>query len=576
ARGPHAHHPRGPRTALAMGQRWRASAASPHRCGCLAGTFLTVVGLLASLGGVGPLAAGAADGWWPPRWPDWAAAAQGAAGAAADAWAAGAPGPTAQPGPPRDRAGAAGAGWSESYDFPRGRADPWLEEGRRRWGGLDRLADWYLDDYARDPGGVGVGDQLDGQPRGLDLSLVGVAVAVLAICAWPRGPTDGGAFAAQGGAPCQAPEGRAAPWQWGGCGGAGTEPALGQGGPAPGLFGAALGAAQAAPWHVGPAAGAAAPPPFPGGQGVAPQAAPWQWGAPRADAAPPLFGLSGWSQAPGAAGAVPMDTSGSAPEPDAYASFGPQMRRWSSALLVQLHQHVLSHLLQRLDMSDLEWQQALAAQGWRLSADSQSGCGLAQFTQGRVLSVFSPNLPAPFCADARAQQMWRERQELESYLRPPMFDAAHQRQHVLERLREWNRRGIAAAMRSDDWRPELQLPTDAHILEALVINLLNSTTRDFSNRYLSLDRSRPPPCAVHCGQYPPAYLRQVADQSAPVPAPHYEVVVGTAVWRLQRSKYNLTEALGLLLSALKQHPQLHAEFPQFLTGAVDAAAFPCP
>jgi hypothetical protein len=205
--------------------------------------------------------------------------------------------------------------------------------------------------------------------------------------------------------------------------------------------------------------------------------------------------------------------------------------------------------------------------------------GLSQFGVN-IVSVFNNNLPIPLCSEPEAVQKWKDRQDLEEFFRHPLFDPIATRQHVLGRLQDWSQRGIAASMRAN-YHPSSHMPSDAHILENLVIKLLHRQTRDFTNRYLALHGSLVPPCTQHDGQYPPAFLRQVADQRLhPRPEPHYEVVVGTGsssrVWKLQHTSFNLAEALGLFLFVIRQNPQCYAEFPRSFTEAVDAAASPNP
>merc|ERR1712048_309691 len=152
------------------------------------------------------------------------------------------------------------------------------------------------------------------------------------------------------------------------------------------------------------------------------------------------------------------------------------------------------------------------------------------------------------------------------------FEPAAQRQYVLQRLREWHQRGFPSAMQYD-WRPNEAMPTDAHILENLLIKFLNCSL-DFANCFLS-GGAGAPPRLMHLNQPHMAFLRNTMDQKFhPQPAPHYEVVIATKVWRLRPGITNIPEALGLLLLSLRRHSCSYGSFPQALREAVEAAEAP--
>merc|ERR1719460_2138609 len=83
-----------------------------------------------------------------------------------------------------------------------------------------------------------------------------------------------------------------------------------------------------------------------------------------------------------------------------------------------------------------------------------------------------------------------------------------------------------------------------------------------------------PPLAKHLGQSPVAYLRQVTDQTVtPKPAPHYEVLTLTKVWKLRPGNRNLFEALALLIHTLRRHhSRSFQSFPASLRNAVEPSA----
>merc|ERR1719296_285671 len=221
--------------------------------------------------------------------------------------------------------------------------------------------------------------------------------------------------------------------------------------------------------------------------------------------------------------------------------------------------------MRQLEQSDQIWQQVLAPRGWRLTTEAPrfQGCGNAQ-----EISVFDRHLPQPWSGDAGAVELWSHRQRLESYLMHPSFEPA-QRQAVVERLREWRARGVAQSVGSD-YRANALAPTDAHILENLLVKMLNGHI-DFANCFMASGHS--PPCGKHLGQPAAAYLRQVTDQSAlPRPTPHYEVVTMQGkTWKIRPGHLSLLEAMALLLHALRRHSRSYHIFPQVLRTALEGA-----
>merc|ERR1712061_170358 len=97
------------------------------------------------------------------------------------------------------------------------------------------------------------------------------------------------------------------------------------------------------------------------------------------------------------------------------------------------------------------------------------------------------------------------------YLKHPNFEPAVQRPYVLNRIREWHQRGLANTV-CHSLRPGDVLPTDAHILENLILRFL-SYHLDFCNCFMALGQNTPV-ASMQCGQHTSMYLRQVADQSA--------------------------------------------------------------
>lgn len=252
---------------------------------------------------------------------------------------------------------------------------------------------------------------------------------------------------------------------------------------------------------------------------------------------------------------------------ESYVSFGSELQQWVPRLTNILDKQIIEPLLQELDDSDRMWQQALQQRNWRLTAEAprQTYPGMGPPIQ--EVSVFDRFLPQELLQiNPMASDLWSRRQKLESYLIHPTF-GPEQRQYVLQRLREWRDRGLANAMRAD-YRQHDMLPTDAHILENLLVKMLN-ITMEFDKCFLATQQA--PPLGKHLGQSPVAYLRQVTDQTVtPKSPPHYEVLTLTKVWKLRPGNRNLIEALALLMHMLRRHhSRSFQSFPTSLRNAVE-------
>jgi hypothetical protein len=251
---------------------------------------------------------------------------------------------------------------------------------------------------------------------------------------------------------------------------------------------------------------------------------------------------------------------------ETYASFGADLQHWVPRLTQIIDKLILFPLIQALDNSDRVWQQALAARGWRLTTEAPRQTYPGMGPQVQEVSVFDRFLPQALAMFPAAAEEWKSRQQLESYLVHPGF-SPDQRPYVLERLRDWRNRGIQNSMRFDA-RAHEHLPTDAHILENLVIKFLNANM-EFDKCFLATPHA--PPLAKHMNQSPVAYLRQVTEQNiSPKPPPHYEVFTLTKVWKLRPGNTNIFEAVALLIHALKRHhSRSHQSFPQQLRSAIE-------
>jgi len=252
---------------------------------------------------------------------------------------------------------------------------------------------------------------------------------------------------------------------------------------------------------------------------------------------------------------------------ESYVSFGSELQQWVPRLINILDKQIIEPLMQQLEDSDKLWQQVLAPRGWRLTAEAPRQTYPGMGPQIQEVSVFDRYLPQQLLViDPGAADLWSQRQKLESYLVHPSF-SPEQRPYVLSRLREWRDRGLASSMRAES-RLHEQLPTDAHILENLIVKMLN-ISMEFDKCFLATQHA--PPLGKHLGQSPVGFLRQVTDQTmTPKPPPHYEVHTLTKVWKLRPGNRNLVEALALLIHTLKRHhSRSYQSFPAPLRNAVD-------
>lgn len=456
--------------------------------------------------------------------------------------------------------------------------------------------------YTAGTAGFGSSQTLQDQGRfaGMDFSLVFLCLVVFGCCVVPAVSRAVSAVPPGGAA-----KPMATPWSGGqaaaaapsatnpfGADGGARRPLIdvkpgelrGTGGGVGHLFGGAGGFGAGAGWTQGnwsqvPPASSSSSAPW-GGSGLAAPAAPlapapaapkMSWRLPGFGAGAPLGG----STLGAAIGALTGQNShgpGVLPSEvevtETYAAFGVELQAWTPAVAAFIDREVIEALLRGLDESDQLWNSALARSGWRLTTEAPrlQGYGLGASTQ--EVSVFDKHLPPPFCNDPRAVDLWGQRQKLESYLVHPCFEPA-QRQFVLERLREWRHRGLASAMRYE-LRPSDFMPTDAHILENLVVKMLNLNL-DFASCFLASGHSSPQ--TKHLGQTPAAYMRVVTDQSAvPRPAPHYEVVTMQKTWKLRPGNANILEALALMLHALRRDSRSYQSFPQAIRTAFENAS----
>lgn len=472
---------------------------------------------------------------------------------------------------------------------------------------LDEDLDWHSS-FASSYGSPGFGGGADSKPGhpppppglGLDFSLMTIVIALVACCLLPSifrltsGPGAWSPAAAPWGGPSQSqgPGGPGPPLRQSNSAGNPFAPDMLSGGrgclvdvkpgdlrgagTGSGAFygGSGVGAGANWNWQGGPCSTALFP-----NAGITPQD--WQQGA----ANPPggfistlgsslgsTFG-SAFSAAFGALGGHHRGVLPSEAEvTETYAAFGVEMQAWAPALAAFLDNEITA-LIRALDESDLQWQQALAPRGWRLTAEAPRIQGYALGPSTQDLSVFDRFLPRPWCDEPMAVEKWNQRQKLESYLVHPSFEPA-QRQYVLERLREWRQRGLASGMRCE-YRPNDLMPTDAHILENLIVKSLDNSL-DFADCFLSSGHS--PPQAKLRGEPATAYLRQVTDQNtSPKAAPHYEVVTMQKTWRIRAGNANILEALALFLHALRRHgTRSYQSFPQTLRVAFEGAASGAP
>lgn len=430
---------------------------------------------------------------------------------------------------------------------------------------------------------------------GIDSTLLALFISVVALCLWPQirgqkppGGTAPWAAAVSGGRP----DGRQALYGM---------PDFGPGGPrtvvdvrpgeltgslcggATGLFGAQApvgGAWPPAPtptttnsWNTPVPRPGFAPPGTPGAPGTAPVPGVQGIGGLVNAAGAWLSGLGGSRRGAG----LPTD----AEVQETYQTFSVELPQWSAGLSTLIEHQLLGPLLKQLEESDQEWTKAMQTLGYRLSMDAPRVFGWPHGVgaEGKELSVHETNLPEELAGQPGATHKWQRRQLLETCLKHPSFEPA-QRQHVLERLCQWRHVGLARSLQGlrcgleSSNQGEGALPTDAHILENLVVKMLQQTPGlDFASRFWTSAGSNGPPGGSrgYDGQPLVAWLRQVTDQEStwPRPAPHYEVVTPTKTWKLRPSPLNILEALALLLHELRKCPRSYQLFNDDLRKVVE-------
>lgn len=533
------------------------------KCWCLVGTFILAVGLYSVLGGgslFGGLTNPLAD--LPSRRSPPAVLVS--------------PAPSTSPGPSSD------FGYDDESEFRDHVSRQWtMDDGRSR-----QPHPW------EEPSHLGTDYTL----MSIVVAVIFVAIAVIRSCLAPAQnlwSQPGGAYAPWGAGGSPGMYGQtAAPGTLFGRRYIDVKPGELRGGAAGGLFGSSWmdqGAGMAGgsmDWARGPQQAAGGWPPLAqqgpgagmGGSWCSPVPSPYS-----------NIGPSGLPGAPGGAGGWPgvggypnfglgngMGGSNLPSEPevaDTYVSFGNELQRWVQSLNQIIDKQVIESLIQELDESDKFWTQNLAAMGWKLTFEAPAYPGMGPQAQSEMeVSVFNTYLPPQLLqlGGPQSGELWRKRQLLESYLVHPDFPPA-QRQFVLTRLREWRDRGLANSIRAE-WRYQDQLPTDAHILENIIIKMLN-ITMEFDKCFRTSAPNQPP-VGKHLGQSPVAYLRQVTDQTVtPKPPPHYEVWTLTRVWKLRPGGRNLFEALAILITTLKRHgdpgQRSFQSFPPVIRNAIE-------
>jgi len=268
-------------------------------------------------------------------------------------------------------------------------------------------------------------------------------------------------------------------------------------------------------------------------------------------------------------------------------NFAPDLPQLSTALAAFVQQGCVEPLMRELQASDEYLIRGLQEHGMNLSFHlprSQVSGFFGGQPAVRELSIFAKDLPAPLCTYPDAVNLWAQRQRLEGFLHHPHFDRTTSRQHVVERLREWHQRGLANGMRMYGSGQNELMPSDPHVLENLVMRMLEDTFPDFLRLYMSSDGRFPPLLSGQQGQQPPAaWIRQVTQQHgssstaatrfigrAALPPPHYEVVTPLRTWRLRAGNLNLLEALALLMKILKtNNSAAFSAFPMQLRAAVE-------
>lgn len=225
---------------------------------------------------------------------------------------------------------------------------------------------------------------------------------------------------------------------------------------------------------------------------------------------------------------------------------------------------------------DKQWSEQLRSHGFTLSFEA-SRVGMQMLGDSKEVSVHDAHLPHPLSQDPNARRLWERRQQLETFLKHPSF-SPNQRQYVLQRLFDWSQRGISKGVRAPGaygqnmvQQSSPDLPTDIHILENLVIKMMCQDV-DFENCFWCASRHGTPR-AKHMELPHLAWLRQVTDQNCfPKPAPHYEVVTQTKVWKLRPGPLNILEALAIFIREMKNSPRAYNHFNQQLRHAVESVS----
>mmetsp|Transcript_70976 Transcript_70976/g.197174 ORF Transcript_70976/g.197174 Transcript_70976/m.197174 type:complete len:517 (-) Transcript_70976:65-1615(-) len=252
-----------------------------------------------------------------------------------------------------------------------------------------------------------------------------------------------------------------------------------------------------------------------------------------------------------------------------------ELPRWSAALGAFVSQQIVQPLLWELSTSDQRLAEGFQQMGWRLTLDAPR-TSYAWRMMSQEVNIFDANLPQPFCQNAAAARAWEQRQRLETYLQHPSFDRLAQRGYVLSRLGEWRNQGLLNGMqRYGRSEGGASMPTDAHILEHLVLQMVQESLPEFRACFIAL-LGHPAPTSLHLGQASQAWLRQVTNQNVWYwkRPPHYEVVTPLRTWKLRPGNRNILEALALLLHVLRtsRSSRSYYSFPVGLRAALERAS----
>ncbi|CEL94584.1 unnamed protein product [Vitrella brassicaformis CCMP3155] len=292
------------------------------------------------------------------------------------------------------------------------------------------------------------------------------------------------------------------------------------------------------------------------------------------------------------------------------------MDQWLSKLQEWL-QVWLRGYVAHLQMSDQMLTSALSKLGARLSYESLSvhyDGASGSLTDPNLVPIQSKSLPPHLLNHLEAVQlknMWDTRQVIESFLRPPSYPA-DLRLYVLRRLRLFADYGFVKHYKHD-YREAESYPTDSHILENVLLRLLNTYTNFLQAHVHQATgqnwRAVQPAAATAGSGQPPGmsatwgwgsggegayaqtgdgsgfltrtglggagsrvlYMRQLEDQVGfPLPALRYEVVTTTRPWPLAPGNRNLFEAIALLIYFAKRHSaQLYMTLPKPLQQVVE-------